>query len=82
MKRGTDHIWRLIKYKGDIAVYAHCKCGYEYNCSKNKRNPDGTWSFEQEVAYIFRYCPCCGARKLHMTDFVEHINGDWWDESY
>ena len=62
-KRGKDHEWDIRKLDGDIALYAHCKCGYEYVCSSNKRNADGTFSFEQEVTNIFPYCPVCGARK-------------------
>ena len=82
MKRGTDHTWHLRKYSGDIAIYAKCSCGYEYACSRSKRNPDNTWSFEQEVWLFHNYCPHCGARKKYMGDFVEHIDRGWWDESH
>jgi len=58
MKRGTDHNWVIRRYKGDIAWYAHCKCGYEYNCSQFKKD-----SWQQEIKWIYSYCPNCGARK-------------------
>ncbi len=62
-KRGTDHNWQVIKYRGDMAIYARCKCGFEYCCSHDKRKEDGTWTFEQEIDYFYYYCPFCGARK-------------------
>ena len=71
MKRGTDHIWQIRNYKCDVALYAHCKCGFEYSCSHSIRNEDGTWSFKQEITYMYRYCPHCGARKKWMTDTVK-----------
>lgn len=71
MKRGTDHLWTLVRYRGDIAIYATCNCGYSYLCSGNKRNEDGSWSFEQEVKWLSNYCPNCGARKKRVTENVE-----------
>ena len=68
MKRGTDHNWEIRRYKGDIAWYAHCRCGYEYHCSKDKRNEDGTWSFKQEIRWLYSYCPYCGARKKRYNE--------------
>ena len=63
MKRGTDHYWNIRKYLGDIALYAHCDCGFQYGCSSNKINEDGTWSLVQEITNLYRYCPFCGVRK-------------------
>ena len=37
MKRGTDHNWEIRRYRGDIALYAHCKCGFFYSCSTHKK---------------------------------------------
>lgn len=71
MKRGTDHTWEIRKYKGDGALYAHCKCGYEYAASENERNPDGSWSLKQVIYSLFRYCPWCGARKKWMTETIK-----------
>jgi len=68
MKRGTDHTWVINRYKGDLMLYAHCRCGFEYGCSQSRRNQDGTWSFEQEIHNLFNYCPSCGARKKWMTE--------------
>ena len=44
MKKGRriDHAWNIRKYKGDLALYAHCSCGFQYACSSNKRNEDGS----------------------------------------
>ncbi len=63
MKRGTDHSWDIRKYEGDIAWYAHCKCGFGYACSSSKRDKDGSWNFEQEITKLYYYCPNCGACK-------------------
>ena len=68
-KRGTDHTWQIVKYKGDIALYAKCKCGYRYVCSENA----GT-SLKQMVVKIFPYCPVCGARKKYYIDAVMRVN--------
>lgn len=68
MKRGTDHTWEMRRYPGDIALYASCKCGYEYAASVSKRREDGSLSFEQEIRILYYYCPQCGARKKWMTE--------------
>ena len=39
-KRSTDHFWQVVKYKGDGAFYARCKCGYRYCCSKTYYDND------------------------------------------
>lgn len=75
MKRGTDHVWKLIKFKEDIAIYAKCKCGYFYACSQSARNEDGSPSFKQIPTYFHRYCPNCGARKKYHT--VDVADGGW-----
>ena len=65
LKRGIDHHWEVRRYKGDSALYAHCKCGFQYNCSSSRRveDEDGTWSFKQYISIIYHYCPWCGVRK-------------------
>ena len=77
MKRGTDHAWEIRQYKGDIALYAHCKCGFEYAASQSERNPDGTWSVEQVIRWLYRYCPQCGARKKWMTETIRQNKTRW-----
>lgn len=71
MKKGRskDHIWRLIKYNGDGAIYAHCSCGYEYNCSRVKL--DGGLGVEFMPSWLHPYCPWCGARKKRYTVDIE-----------
>lgn len=64
-KRGTDHTWTLIQYKGDAAIYAKCKCGYHYNCSRWEKQSD---YFRITPAVFYLYCPSCGARKKYYTE--------------
>lgn len=68
MKRGTDHDWLVVKYKNDAAVYARCKCGFEYDCGKSRRMEDGTWSMAQYPTIMYLYCPCCGAKKKRYNE--------------
>lgn len=80
-KRGTDHNWQIIKYKGDIAIYAKCKCGFYYNCSESIRNEDGSWSPIQEVKInkIYPYCPWCGVKKKTYDNEITKINKFPWE---
>lgn len=68
MKRGTDHEWVVVKYKNDGAVYARCKCGFEYNCGKSRRLEDGSFSMAQYPTVMYPYCPWCGARKKRYNE--------------
>ena len=77
MKRGTDHNWEMRRYRGDTAIYAHCKCGFEYNCSKNV-NEDGYWKTIINTHYIFWYCPRCGARKKTYDTQITKIDRERW----
>ncbi len=61
MKRGCDHHWEIRRYRGDAALYAHCKCGFQYNCSSYEKDEKGYW--KSKIKYIYLYCPYCGARK-------------------
>ena len=63
MKQGTDHNWEIRRYNGDIAFYAHCKCGFQYNCSSKTRQSDGTWSLNPATILFYSYCPACGVYK-------------------
>ena len=78
MKRGTDHNWEIRKYIGDIAWYAHCKCGYQYCCSKCSRDEDGTWIPQQQLNWLAHYCPNCGARKKWYNEEPIKINKYSW----
>lgn len=79
-KRGTDPGWTIIKYKGDIALYAKCLCGFQYAASKNAgRNKDGSWNMTQKIFELYQYCPNCGARKKCYSDIVIHIDKFPWE---
>ncbi len=75
-KRGTDHIWNLVKYDGDLAIYAECSCGYHYSCSRSKREGDGSWSIKQYPTLFYPYCPSCGARKNRYNKEIEKHSMD------
>ena len=72
--RGIDHNWDIRKYKGDLALYAHCSCGFQYACSSSKRNEDGLWSFQQEITQLYHYCPNCGAHKKWYNENPKKMN--------
>ena len=78
-RRGKDHHWEIRKYCGDLALYAHCKCGFDYACSSSKRNEDGSFSFEQEITNLYSYCPYCGAYKKWYNDVPVKINKYPWE---
>ena len=78
MKRGTDHKWQVVKYKGDAVIYAKCKCGFEYNCGRGKRMMDGSWSITQYPAIMYPYCPSCGARKKRYNEEPEKLDKYRW----
>jgi hypothetical protein len=64
VKRGKDRFWKVLKYQGDAAYYANCKCGYEYCCGNSvNRHNYKDWT-------IYMYCPCCGARKKEYNPEV------------
>ena len=68
MKRGTDHTWESVKYKGDVAFYFLCKCGFYY-CYKE---------FIDQPIRFYRYCPYCGARKKWYTNEPRKIDKYRW----
>ena len=77
-KRGTDHSWDFIKYSGDLAYYARCKCGFQFSCYKNTEL--GVLDTQPAPEYLYRYCPSCGARKKRYESEVIHIKGFSWGE--
>lgn len=78
MKRGTDHEWLVVKYKGDGAVYARCKCGFEYDCGKSRCREDGTWTMTQYPTIIYPHCPYCGARKKRYNEEPAKLDEFRW----
>lgn len=72
--RGKDHVWRFVRFRGDIGIYAKCRCGYFYHCSKIE-HPDGIGIRSIiDVDKIFPYCPNCGARKTRYETEVREID--------
>ncbi len=66
--------WNIVKYPGDMAIYAVCtKCGFRHNVSKDGRGEDGSWMppTEPDPRKMYRYCPMCGARKKFFEPKVE-----------
>ena len=77
MKRGTDHWWEVRRYQGDAALYARCKCGFQYNCSSSKINEEDCW--KQAITKIYLYCPYCGARKKWYNEEPKKIEKYSWE---
>ena len=77
--RQIDRDWDIRKYKGDIAFYAHCSCGFQYACSSSKRNEDGTCNFQQEITKMYNYCPNCGAHKKYYNAVERKIDKFPWE---
>lgn len=73
-KRGTDHEWNLVRFHGDAAIYAECKCGYYYSCGENERDEDGSWSIHLIPTIFYPYCPSCGSRKKYHSKIVKKEN--------
>lgn len=76
VKRGKDSLWRPIKFKGDGAIYARCKCGFYYPCYKG---PDATFKVEIDPYKMYHYCPQCGARKKRYLTTIERLNRTQWE---
>ena len=72
MKRETDHSWKIRKYPNDIALYAHCDCGFEYLCSHTTYDKEK--GFITKIAHIYHYCPNCGALKKWYNVIPIKIN--------
>ena len=76
--RSIDHMWRFVKYKGDMAFYARCSCGFQYACykehSKEQRLP-----LEIAPEKLYNYCPLCGARKTKYFGSIMRIERYPWE---
>lgn len=72
--RGKDHIWKIVKYKSNLAYYMQCSCGFEDGCSVDYIDDDGNWCVSDEVFNTYNYCPNCGAKKKWITQ-VNLIDG-------
>ena len=81
-KRGTDHKWEIVKFTGDIVLYAKCKCGFNYCCSTSGRDENGYWTPTKQIIdphKIYPYCPLCGARKKYYIDDIKKIDRFRWE---
>lgn len=77
-KRGTDHTWQVVKYLGDGAPYARCKCGHRYACGVSHQMPDGSWDLPTHPEIFWPYCPRCGARKKwYETEIIKIDKYSW-----
>ena len=74
--RGKDHLWQFVRYKGDIAYYAKCSCGFHYSCYKHE---SGIFIIVPDPDKLYKYCPCCGAIKKRYCDDVIFIDKYWFE---
>ena len=81
-KRGTDHTWHLIRYKGDLCIYAKCSCGYRYGCSKTPKKLAEEFPFKQVPTIFYPFCPSCGARKNKHSTEIEKSEIESWFAPY
>lgn len=79
MKKGRrkDHNWVFVRYKGDLAIYAKCSCGFHYSCCHNKREMGLLMVPAPDLLYP--YCPICGSRKTTYDDEVRKIDHYVWE---
>lgn len=77
--RGKDPWWRIVKYQGDVAYYARCKCGFHYGCY------DVNYAEERPLVTIdtdrlYPYCPICGSKKKWYDDDVKQLDMAPWED--
>jgi hypothetical protein len=77
--RSKDHLWKFVKYKGDMGIYAKCSCGFMYGCYYKKFKESQGYSFEilEAPDKLYPYCPYCGARKTRY-EHVKEIDEYMW----
>ena len=80
MKKGRrkDHVWQFVKYKGDIAIYAKCNCGFRYGCYKNNSITQ-PFPIVPNIDGLYRYCPGCGSKKTRQIDKIKKIDKFPWE---
>lgn len=71
MKRKKHKSWKFVKYKGDIAIYAKCKCGFSYPCYNN--DPIGSFNIVPDINQLYPFCPICGSKKKIYIEGVESL---------
>ena len=76
--RRKDHTWQFVKYKGDIAIYAKCSCGFHYGCCRNGSD-DKLLSMEPNHERLYKYCPLCGSKKTRYINEVKQIDKYSWE---
>lgn len=74
--RSIDHYWQFVKYLGDAAYYAKCKCGFRYACYKEL--PDSIL-ITPSPEKLYNYCPYCGARKTRYYEEPVYIDKYWFE---
>ena len=71
MKRKRYNSWKFVKYKGDIAIYAKCKCGFHYSCYiDDATNP---FKVTPDPNQLYPFCPMCGSKKEIYIEGVESL---------
>ena len=80
MKKGRrkDHVWRFVKYLGDIAYYARCSCGFRYACYK-EHSKEQQFPLEIAPEKLYNYCPICGSRKTRYIEEITKIDKYPWE---
>ncbi len=76
--RSIDHYWQFVKYKGDVAFYAKCSCGFHYGCYKN-HSIEQPFPIEPDPEKLYNYCPHCGARKTRYIGEPVYIDRYWFE---
>lgn len=69
--------WKFVKYKGDLAVYAECSCGFSYRCDKNESKVGVR--IAPDIEALYPYCPWCGAEKHSYDDRIQYIEKYRWE---
>lgn len=75
--RGIDHTWEIVKYRGNMAIYSRCKCGFRHSCYRNGDRDKGEAWTVFEPRYLYNYCPHCGAKKKYYTEGIKRLDEMW-----